>query len=113
MQKTFRIYPIYFNPRIKRAQGRRTPYAPNGHIPTLPQLASALDSLQISHKSLEMEHPSHTQKLTASFLPESSKLEEIEREHEKRGGCLEVKTEMNKHSLIAKMLEELRKREKS
>lgn len=100
MPAATRLYPIYFNQRIRRSEGRKVPYNPEGAVPTSFQLTKALKELALAHQLEKQEHPKHTYRLAARQLPAKAKIDEIERAHAGTGGCIVVQGVDNKQVLI-------------
>ncbi|KAI5168131.1 signal recognition particle subunit SRP19 [Nematocida sp. AWRm78] len=94
-----RIYPIYFNSRIKRSQGRKVPFRNNAKAVTLQQLLKALNQLKIEYTVETKQHPKHSYELCAQFLPSTSKPEEVERLFSTTGGAVKITTD-SKRQLI-------------
>ncbi|KAI5171619.1 hypothetical protein NEFER03_0941 [Nematocida sp. LUAm3] len=113
MQKSqIQLYPIYFNTRVSRAEGRRVVHVDNGIIPTLQQICKALTALGIEHKTERNSHPNQTYEVSAKFLSESAKPEEIERHQAAHTGRIIIENlphEETKKRIIRKVYLELSK----
>ncbi|KAI5188062.1 signal recognition particle subunit SRP19 [Nematocida homosporus] len=90
MSETIKIYPVYFNTRVARSDGRKVPYIENGVVPTLQQIAKALTQLELKYTTETKTHPKQNITLSGKFLPKDAKIEEIERHHQAVCGSLLV-----------------------
>ncbi|KAI5190874.1 hypothetical protein NECID01_1169 [Nematocida sp. AWRm77] len=109
MSESSRIYPIYFNPRIKRSEGRKVPYRKEGSIPTGYQISKVLKELGVVHTLEKKEHPKHTRVLVSRFLGPAYKVDELERVYSTTGGSITLKGVANKNLLVKEVFNLLSK----
>ncbi|OAG28819.1 signal recognition particle subunit SRP19 [Nematocida displodere] len=98
-----RLFPIYFNPRIQRAEGRRVPFSPTAPVPTLLSLTKVLAAMKVPYKVENKHHPKLTFSLIAPFMPKNPKVEEMERYHHLVSQCITITTDENKSSFIKRV----------